>query len=256
MSTEAITAYQPGLKSLGTMAVSEAKMVIRDAGGLVIPVLAPMVILVMTAGQVSAESGSSGLSGLETYVLPLVFGIALAAIGVINMPSFLAYYRKTGVLRRLAVTPASPAMVLVSQVLVSTIQAIIGVGAALTLGVVVFNASLPPNALVMAGVWLLALGSMYGVGMIVSAFSPSPNSAVAIGLMTFFFLGAMGGMFGGMDAIPDVIAPAAQYLPFGAAMEATAAVWAGESPDLTNILAMAGWTVIGGIVAARFFRWE
>lgn len=48
------------------------------------------------------------------FVLPLVLIMVIATIGVVNMPSFLAYYRRAGILRRLAVTPASPVMVLVA----------------------------------------------------------------------------------------------------------------------------------------------
>lgn len=251
-----VSSYRPGLRSLWVMVVSEAKMVIRDYAGLVVPIGFPLLILVMTASSAASDQAQDGLSGLEAFVLPLVFGIVIASIGVINMPSFLAYYRKSGILRRLAVTPASPVMVLLSQVLVSTIQAVIGIGLALGVAVVGFDAALPERAVLMAAVLLLGLLAMYGIGMLVAAFSPSPNSAVAIGLVAFFALGATGGMFGGPAALPGAVATVGEYLPFRATIDLLGELWANEPLSVGAIGVLAGWTVLGTVVAARFFRWD
>lgn len=121
MST-AVDTHRPGAAAWLTLTVCEAKMVARDTAGLVVPIGLPLLILIMSASSASSEIVANGRSVLDVFVLPLVFTIIIATIGVINMPSFLAYYRRTGILRRLSVTPASPAMVLVAQVVVSVLQ--------------------------------------------------------------------------------------------------------------------------------------
>ncbi|SDT72827.1 ABC transporter permease [Jiangella sp. DSM 45060] len=256
MSTATITARRPGPAAWLALTICEAKMVVRDTAGLVVPIGLPLLILVMNASSASDEEVVNGRSALDVHVLPLVFTIVLATIGIVNMPSFLAYYRRSGILRRLAVTPASPAMVLVAQLVVSLVQALIGIGLAYAVAVLAFGARPPLNAWAAAGVVALAIAAMYAAGMIVAAMAPTPNSAVAIGLVGFFALGALGGLFGGTGGLPSALARVGEWLPFGATVEALSDAWAGAPVDAAHLIALAAATVVGVTVAAAAFRWE
>lgn len=254
MST-VVEARRPGARSWLTLVVCEAKMVVRDTAGLVVPVLLPLLILVMSAGSASAHV-SGGFTALEAYVLPLVLTMVLASIGVINMPSFLAYYRRTGILRRLAVTPASPAMVLVAQVVVSMLQALVGLAGALAVAFLAFDARPPADLGAAFAVYGLAMLALYAVGMIVAAVAPTPNSAVAIGLITFFALGALGGMFGGSASLPDAVAAVGELTPFGAAVAGLSAAWVGAGVDPVHLVSLAVSTLVGVVTASLLFRWD
>lgn len=96
---------------------------------------------------------------------------------------------------------------------------------------------------------------MYGVGMVVAAVSPTPNSSVAIGLVAFFVTMALGGGFGNRDALPERMAEVGGYLPFGAGLDVIGAAWVGESADGAQILALAATTAVGALVGVRLFRW-
>ncbi|MDS1269845.1 ABC transporter permease [Lipingzhangella sp. LS1_29] len=255
-STTTLPARRPGIGSWLMLIRCEAKMVARDTAGLVVPIGLPLLILVMNASMAADEEVVAGRSALDIYVLPIVFTIVIATIGVINMPSFLATYRKTGVLRRLAVTPAHPAMVLIAQVVVSLLQAIVGITLAFGVALVFFDATLPMHAGAALGVVALTIAAMYALGMVVAAVAPTPNAALAFGLVGFFALGALGGMFGGQDSLPDTLARLGEWLPFGAAVDALSHAWMGESVDASNILVLIAFTVVGGLVAALFFRWD
>lgn len=249
-------AHRPGLHSWLTMIRCEAKMVVRDTAGLVVPIGLPLLILVMNASAAGNEEIIAGRTALDLYVLPLVFTIVTATIGIINMPSFLAYYRRSGILRRLAVTPASPAMVLVAQVVVSLLQAILGIGLAFAVAVLAFGAHPPVDVAPAIGIVALSIASMYALGMVVAALAPTPNSAVAIGLVGFFGLGALGGLFGGRESLPDALARLGEWLPFGASVEALSSAWAGQPVEGVHLLSLAVSTVLGVAVAAMFFRWD
>ncbi|MFD2796564.1 ABC transporter permease [Promicromonospora vindobonensis] len=255
MST-VIEARRPGVSAWLTLVVCEAKMVVRDTSGLVVPILLPLLILVMSARSAGDQVVVAGLTALEVYVLPLVLTMVLATIGIINMPSFLAYYRRSGILRRLAVTPASPAMVLVAQVVVSVLQALVGLAGALAVAFLAFDARPPVDLGAAFAVYGLAMAAMYAVGMIVAAVAPTPNSAVAIGLITFFALGALGGMFGGPGSLPDAVAAVGERLPFGAAVAALSAAWVGAAVDPAHLISLGVATVIGVVTAALLFRWD
>lgn len=247
---------RPGPRALLALIRSEARMVVRDTAGLIVPFGLPVLILLTSALAAGAEEIAHGLTALELYVLPLVFTMVIGMIGVINMPSMLATYRRTGVLKRLATTPISPGMVLLAQTIVSALQAMVGILISLAVAVLAFGARLPNDPLAVLGVGLLVILAMYALGMVVASLAPTPNSAVAIGIVLFFALGALGGMFGGRQALPGPLAEIGAWLPFGAGVDALAAAWAGVAVEPAQLLVLAAAVVFGGIVSAAFFRWE
>lgn len=251
-----IEARRPGARSLLTLIGCEAKMVVRDYAGLIVPLGLPLLILLTSALAAGSQVVENGLTALDLFVLPLVLVMVVSLIGIVNMPSFLAYYRRTGILRRLAVTPASPAMVLVAQAVVSVVQAVIGISAALVLAFLGFGANAPRDIGTALAVLVLAVAAMYAVGMMVAAIAPTPNSAVAIGLVVFFALGALGGMFGGVQALPEPLAEIGRWLPFGAAIDGIASAWAGAAVELSTWLSLGATVVVGAVVASALFRWE
>jgi ABC-2 type transport system permease protein len=255
MST-VVQARGPGVQAWLILIVCEAKMVVRDTAGLVVPLLLPLLILVTGAQSAGDQVVAGGLTALEAYVLPLVLTMVLATIGIINMPSFLAYYRRAGILRRLSATPASPVMILVAQVVVSVLQAVVGVTLALAVAFLGFGAQPPVDLGAAVGVYLLAMAAMYAGGMIVAAVAPTPNSAVAIGLIAFFGLGALGGMFGGRSSLPEPLAVLGEWLPFGASVEALAAAWVGSPVEPAHLISLGVTTLVGVVTAALFFRWD
>src|SRR5699024_8723274 len=206
---------RPGARAPMMMCRAEGRMVARDVAGLVTPFALPLLILLTSAAGASRQEIVAGRTVLDLYVLPLVLVMVLAFVGVLNMPSFLAYYRKSGILRRLAVTPASPVLVLLAQTIVSAVQAALGILVAAAVAALAFGAN-PPLHL---GSALLALtltaAAMYATGMIVAAVAPSPSAGTAIGLLGFLGLGALGGMFGGRDSLPGPLAEIGALLPFG-----------------------------------------
>ncbi len=255
MSTD-IQPHRPGLRSMLIMVLSEAKMVVRDSAGLIVPLGLPLLILLTSALAAGDEVIVNGRTALDLFVMPLVLIMVIATIGMINMPSFLAYYRRSGILRRLAVTPASPAMVLVAQAIVSIAQALLGMGLAIAVAAVFFGLNPPLHLWVAVGVVALVIVAFYGIGMIVAAVAPTPNSSVAIGLVVFFAFGALGGMFGGRQLLPEPLAEIGGWLPFGAAVDALGAAWAGASVDPVSLLSLGVTIVVSGLIAGLFFRWE
>src|SRR5699024_3097947 len=135
--------HRPGLRTLLTMLRAEATMVARDPAGLITPWGLPLLILLTSARSASQGVRVEGRTALDLFVRSLGMVMVLTFIGVLNMPSFLAYYRRTGILRRLAVTPASPMMVLIAQVIVSILQSVLGIGLAVAVAAIVFDVNLP-----------------------------------------------------------------------------------------------------------------
>lgn len=257
-ATELPSGRGPGIDAWFQMILAELRMVSRDTSGLLIPLGLPLLILVMNGLGAADETlpELDDMSVMDVFVLPVTLVTVIAVIGIINMPSFLASYRKTGVLRRLAVTPAPPAMVLVAQVVVSVLHSLVGIVLALGVAFLAFDIEGPRDVAAAIGVMALASAAMYALGMLVAAISPTPNSAVAIGLVAFFGVMALGGGFGPRENLPAVLARVGEILPYGAASEALRAAWTDQGIQLLHLASLGGLTLLAGLLAAIVFRWE
>jgi ABC-2 type transport system permease protein len=258
IATPTVHARRPGPRAWLRMVQAEARMITRDPANVIIPLAVPVLLLVMNGLSLEdrAEEIRPGVTVLDLYAVPVVLSLVVTMIAVMNFPGYLATYRKTRVLRRLAVTPASPAMVLVAQMVVSFVQMLFGIAVAFGIAILFFEAG-PPGDVLMAVLVLLALClAMYAMGMFVASVAPTPNAAVAIGLVAFFGMAALGGMFGPMENLPEQLAEVGSWLPFGAAVEAFQSTWLGETVDWKNWASLGATTVLGLGVASALFRWE
>lgn len=256
-TTPTIHSRRPGPAAWLKMFQAEARMISRDTAGLLLPMGLPLLMLVMSGLQNDLDQEvAPGVTVMDYYALPVALAVVVAFIGVMNFPSFLATYRKTKMLRRLAVTPASPVMVLVAQMVVSLIQVIVGILLALGVAMMFFDANLPTDTFMAALVLLACCLAMYAIGMIVASVSPTPNTAIAFGLIAFFGMAALGGMFGSPESLPEPLGQVGAWLPFGASVEALQTTWIGETVAWENWVSLAASTVLGAGIAAALFRWE
>lgn len=218
----------------------------------------PVLLLVMNGLSLDApdEEVRPGVTVLDAYAVPVVLSLVVTMVAVMSFPGYLATYRKTRVLRRLAVTPASPAMVLVAQMVVSFAQMLLGIAVACGVAVTMFDAHLPRDVPMAVAVLLGLSLAMYAVGMTVASVAPTPNAAVALGLVAFFGMAALGGMFGPTENLPEQLAEIGSWLPFGAAAEAFRATWFGDPVAWQSWASLGVTTVLGTAVAAALFRWE
>lgn len=254
---DSIRARRPGPRAWAALIRAEGRMVTRDFANLLLPIGLPLLVLLTSATMAGSEEiPDTGFTAFELFVLPIVLTMVLAYIGLMNMPIFLASYRKTGVLRRLGVTPASPAMVLVAQVVVTAAQSLVGIALALAVSFAFFDARMPASVLAVAGVFVLVMIAMYAIGMIIASLAPSANAAIGGGVIAFLGLGALGGLFGGRQALPGPLQEVSPHLPFGAAADALGAAWAGTPIPPESLISLAAATVIGLVVSLLWFRWE
>lgn len=257
MTTASHARSRTALRAWRTLVGAEIRMVVRDTAGLIIPIGMPALMMIVNGlSAAQTEVPGTGMSALELYVLPLVIGMVLALVGVVNMPSFLALYRRSGILRRLAVTPVRPSMVLGAQVITSGLQSAVGIVLAIVAAAVIFGVSTPTAPLLVVGMIGLTAVAMYAIGMHIAAVAPTPNSAVAIGLVVFFGMGATGGMFGPTSTLPEPFVAIGSVLPFGAGSDAIRAAWLGVHPDPLSLLSLAVAIVVSSVGAALLFRWE
>jgi hypothetical protein len=75
--------------------------------------------------------------------------------------------------------------------------------------------------------------------------------AAALYPMMFF-----SGLYYPVQLMPGVIQDISHYTPLGAAVPAIGNSWVGQFPPAQPLLVLAGYVLVFGFLAKRFFRWE
>lgn len=251
----------PGVSPLRrTLALTRAEslMVARDTAGLLVPIGLPLILLLVTGinSEVRNTTITRGYTPLDLMVLPSVMTMVVAFVALTNMPSFLTGYRRSGVLRSLAVTPIRPGTVLLAQILISIAQTILGLAVVLVSAFAFMGAHAPRDPLGVAGAYALGAAAMLAVGILIAAIAPTTNTAIAVGLVAFLGFGALGGMFGPTTEYPEALRVAGEYTPFGATSLNLREAWTGNPLEPVPMLVMVGITVVCGLLALRLYRWQ
>ncbi|NAZ87662.1 ABC transporter permease [Kineococcus indalonis] len=236
---------------------SEAVLLSREPTVAAFVLLLPLALLLALGLAVDlADPASTTSRDSAAFVPSLAVALVLGTVGLISLPGTLALYREAGVLRRLSTTPASPAALLVAQLLVHLAAVLVGttVLAVVALTVVGLPAPASPGTAVL----VTALGALalFALGLLIAALSPSARASAVLGpvlLMPVLFLA---GIWVPLEVLPHWLEVLGRHSPLGALVEGLLRAWAGAPVPASQLLAPAGTALVAGLAAVRAFRWE
>ena len=216
-------------------------------------------ILVIILGCIPAfREPSADLGGrrvIDLYVaIAIIF--TLASLGLQAAPLVLATYRERGILRRLATTPARPAVLLGAQLVMSLCTAIVSVLLVLVIGRLAFDVPLPRQLAGYVVAFLVTAGATFAIGLFVAAVAPGGKAANTIGTLAFFPLMFFAGLWTPREVFPGVLRQIADLTPLGAGERAVQQAMSGQWPAWGSITVLAAYMLVFGLAAARLFRWE
>ncbi|MCK9874167.1 ABC transporter permease [Nocardiopsis dassonvillei] len=246
------------MKALANLTVSEARLVVREPSILLVPIAIPVVIMLLVGlgADHDPRSELGGLSYLEVFAIPAALTMIACMIGVLTLPIIMATYRHRGILRRMSLTPVSPAVMLLAQVIVSLFKVLLGIAIALTTLHVVFTIN-PPNEIGWAVLSVaLVIAAMYSIGLLLAALAPSTTAATAVGMVLFLAMMALGGGVVPAENLPDWLASIGEVLPFGAGVQAIADSWIGNVPQTVHLVTLGATAAVASLAAVVLFRWE
>jgi ABC-2 type transport system permease protein len=246
------------MSALTKLTVVESKLFLRDRVAAPLTLVLPLLLVIafgLIPGIRDPDPDLGGQAPLE-LVAAIGVAIALAMLGLSVLPTVLATYRERGILRRLGATPVHPASLLGAQLVVSMAAAVVSI--ALLLGVGSLAVGLPmPRQLAGFGLaFLLGLAALFTVGLLVAALAPTTRAATGIGMSLFFPSLFLAGVYVPREAMPPVLRHISDFTPLGAALQSFRDTWTGDLPRPLHLATMAGYAVLAGFAAARFFRWE
>ncbi|MBL7258365.1 ABC transporter permease [Paractinoplanes lichenicola] len=246
------------MSALTKLTVTETKLFLREP--IVVffavafaPILLVILGLIPSMREPVPELG--GLRMIDVYI-PIVVSMGIALFALSGLSQLFASYREKGILRRLRTTPVKPAVMIGAQLLMATIMSVITMLVILTIGKLAFDVDLPGQIPAYLITYLLVALAMFAIGLLVAALAPSSKSASAVGSLVFFPLIFFAGLWLPRENMNDTLRTISDLTPLGAGVQALQDATAGSWPSLLHLAVLAGWTVVSGALAARYFRWS
>lgn len=237
---------------------AEARLFRREPGNLFWILGFPPLLLAVLGCVPPFRKANDDLGGIrliDTYV-PVTVLVALIVAGIQAMPPVVTGYRERGILRRMSATPVRPSALLSAQMALHGAAALVSALLSLAVGWLAFDVRLPDQPFGYVLALLLAVAAALALGALVAALSRTAKIATAVGSAVFFPMMFCAGVWVPVQAMPDVLARAVGFTPFGAAARALDQAAAGDWPAWTHLGILAAWAIVLSVAATRWFRWE
>ncbi len=193
------------------------------------------------------------------YLIPGILAMSILNLALFATAQPIISLRVQGILRRLGATPLPRTTLLAAYVAMRVLIAFIQTAITIGVGRALFGLTMSGNWLLFIGVLLLGTLAFIAIAFLIAAFARTEESGSAITSAVQLPMLFLSGIFFPTQALPEFVKPVANALPLTYLADALRQVMVGATPDhsmLVNVLVLAGWLVVAGIVAARFFRWE
>ena len=240
------------------LTMSETKLFFREPLGVFFTLAFPPILLVILGSIPSFREPSADIGGLRVIDLyaPIIVAMAIALLALNGLPQSLATYREKGILRRLRTTPVRPSRMLGAQLVMCVGASIVVMLIVQAISRIAFDVPLPGQVGGYLLGYVLSSMSMLALGLLIASLAPSGKGAGAIGSVLFFPVVFFAGLWAPRETMPEILRRISDFTPLGAGVQSLQDATAGHWPQLLHLAVMAGWTIIAGGLAARYFRWE
>jgi ABC-2 type transport system permease protein len=216
-----------------------------------------LVIVNAVLGGGTVELGGRTVSRSNLYI-PSIAAFAVISACFTNTAMSVCFAREQGVLKRKLGTPLPQAAYLGGRVLHSTLVEVLLVAIVVGAGTLLYGAEAPTRSLPAFALTLVVGAlSFCSLGLAITAAVPNAHSAPAI--VNGIVLPLLFVSFA-RDTAPDLLRGFADLLPIRHYLEAMLFSFHGPEgaggPAWSHLGVVAAWGVAGGLLAARYFRWE
>ena len=195
-----------------------------------------------------------------TYYVPGILALAIVSATIVNLAITFTILRERGLLKRVRSTPVPRWIYLAGRVLTATVVTVILVVAVTVLGRLVYDVTVPTRTLPgLVLTILVGTAACCALGFALTAAIPSENAAPAVTNALILPLYFFSGIFIPLDQIPSGMRVIGDVFPvkhlFDALLIAFDPATRGSGVAWGDLAVLAAWGVLGGVVAARTFRW-
>jgi ABC-2 type transport system permease protein len=250
---------RPGAAPTGSLVAAQARMELRllarNGEQLLITLVIPLLLLV--AGTRSGRVVDLGPGRPIDVVTPGVLGLAVLSTSFTSVAIATGFERRYGVLKRLGASPLPRWGLLVGKtaavVVVELVQLVVLAVVALALG-------WSPTGGAGAWAWLVVLAVLgtaaFGSLGLLIAGTLRAEATLAVANLVYVLLLVGGGLIVPLSRYPDAAQGVLALLPSGALGDGLRSAFESGTVDLSHLVVLAAWAVVGTLLTARTFRWE
>jgi len=261
------TVALPSTAGLGlSRGVVELKQFFRQKEQVVFTFTFPAFILVLL-GSIFDQAYPGGVTAGQVFAASMI-GSGIVATSFLNLGIGVALDRDDGTLKRLRGTPMPAAAYFVGKVVLVAVASLAEVVLLLVVGMILFDVTLPTEAarwVTFAWVFVLSIVSCSMLGIAISSFAKSAQSAAATTNLPYVGLQFMSGVYIPINQLPDWMITVGALFPIKWAAQGFRSVFL---PDSMMVQEAAGswelgktalvlgiWCVIGLVLCLLTFRW-
>ena len=262
--TTATSGNHPGRMGAGRqlrmtwgMTLAEWRLLLREPSAFFFTLVFPILLLLVFGGIFGNDpaDGFDGVGPMDRSV-PAYCVLIIGTLAIFNIPIQLAAYRENGVLRRLQATPIRAWMVFAAQLAVGFTVTALGTLLMLTIGVLVFDLSLPDRPFATASALVLGVIGFASAGFVIAALCRTSRQVQLVANFLYFPQLVLSGASLPRDLFPDWLETISKWLPLTQLTLLIQDLWVGDGWRATAIVYLAVMTVAGLSLSVRLFRWE
>jgi ABC-2 type transport system permease protein len=238
--------------------LNEARLAWRQPAGMIVGAGIAVLLLVIFGEIPAFQKPSSSLGGYSPFdvYIPILMCFSVALIAFTYLPGPLVSYRELGILRRLSTTPVPAYWVLAAQMIVQAFLMAVTLVLVVTVSIVFFGITAPKNPAAMVLAIALCVAALFAIGLSIAALARTAGAARGLMAAALYPMLFFSGLYFPVQLMPTVIQDISNYTPLGAAVQAIGDTWVGQFPPAQPLLVLAGYAVVFGFLAKRYFRWE
>lgn len=239
----------------------DQKIFWRNPATVFFTVLLPVIFLFIFA-TIFGDDPIEELGGIKTttYYVPAIIALAVISATFVYPAISVTRQREAGVLKRMRGTPLPNWVFIAGRVGNAVVVSLLMAVVVTAIGKLVYGVAIPdttiPAVLITLGVGAASFACM---GFALTALIPTEDAAPAFTNATALPLYFISGIFIPESEIPDGVLHVADVFPVRPFFEAFFAAFdpqtTGSGIELGHLAVVAGWGLLGLIVAAVAFRW-
>jgi ABC-2 type transport system permease protein len=199
-----------------------------------------------------------GSEGLEVLV-PGIAGMSIMATTFSALAFNVTFLREQGILKRMRGTPTPIPAYLGGLLGSSAINAVVQIALVIAIGHFFYGVAWPRDPLSLMVFAVAGVVAFAALGVALSHAIPNFDSAAAYVNIVFLPMILISGVFYSTALIPRPLEVIAEALPLAHVIDGlhgAIVTGAGVVDNLTALVVVLTWAVVGLALAVRFFRWE
>jgi ABC-2 type transport system permease protein len=241
-----------------TLVKIEGKLALRGIDGVFFGIFMPVgisILIGMICGNQPAYAGAT-----HSYIqenIPALITVGICATAFMGIPLGIADYRDKKILKHYFVTPVSPTIILLVQVVINMITAVISSLSVLLVMKIFFGYEMKGNAVAFIFAYFLVMASMYGFGMLIASLCRRVKEANLICTLVYFPMLFLSGATIPFSILPKPLQYFSNILPLSQGIKLLKGYALGIEMSLTiPLLVMVISTVITVTLSIKLFKWE